>query len=333
MRPIMENSAQDHEAAAQWLARRDSGKWLPEDDAQLDAWLKASTGHRVAFIRLETAWREANRVKILGAGAARGSVPPRVQSDVGRVAADRLPNTARRMALAAGILLALASGIAWYVLPARSAYETPVGGLASVPIADGSKVTLNTDSEIRVRVTDTERLVDLRRGEAFFEVAQDLKRPFIVHAGDRRVIAVGTAFSVLRQAGQLRVIVTEGRVRIEDGAVKQQPPIQLSAGALARTGNDGVLVQEKPVPEVQEYLSWRSGFVTFRETPLAEAAAELNRYNTRKLVVDDAALAAIHIGGTFRSTNIDAFVRLLEQGYPIRSEAHADRIVLTRRSD
>jgi hypothetical protein len=94
-------------------------------------------------------------------------------------------------------------------------YSTPVGGMASLPLQDGSHVTLNTASRVRVELTAGERRIDLDQGEAFFEVAKDKNRPFVVRAGDKRVIAVGTKFSVLREDSDVRVVVTEGTVRVE----------------------------------------------------------------------------------------------------------------------
>ncbi|MBL8270958.1 FecR/PupR family sigma factor regulator, partial [Steroidobacter sp.] len=92
----MENSAQVHEAAAVWLAKRDCGEWTPEDEAKLEAWLNESTGNRVAFIRLESAWREADRIGMLGVGVKPGVIPPRDDPKRGRwqVAAKHLASAA-----------------------------------------------------------------------------------------------------------------------------------------------------------------------------------------------------------------------------------------------
>lgn len=235
------------------------------------------------------------------------------------------------LAVAASVLLCLAAGIAWYVWPTAPSYSTPVGGLASVPLSDGSKVTLNTDSQIRIEVTETERRVELQQGEAFFEVASDPTRPFVVVAGSKRVIAVGTAFSVRRNGDDVRVTVTEGQVRIEDTAetAASGDRILLSAGSVARATEAGILVQQRPVPELQNELSWRTGYLIFRDMPLAEAVAAFNRYNTRKIVIDDPDVAAIRISGKFRSTQYEAFVRLLQEGFPIRAISGGDSIVLT----
>jgi transmembrane sensor len=213
----------------------------------------------------------------------------------------------------------------------RNDYSTVVGGLEAVPMLDGSRVTLNTDSEIRVAVTEKERRVELKQGEAFFEVAKDPNRPFVVSVAGQRIVAVGTAFSVRRQGNDIRVIVSEGKVRVEvpgKDAALMEP---VSAGSVVRTASNEVLIQKKPIAEIEQSLSWRSGLLTFRDTPLADAIAEFNRYNTRKIVIEDPEIAALQVGGIFRATNLDPFVHLLQDGFPVRATMEEDRIVLRSR--
>lgn len=241
------------------------------------------------------------------------------------------------LALAATVVLTL--GATFFIfqhrLLPRDDYSTVVGGLQAVPMPDGSKVTLNTDSEIRVAVTEKERRVELKQGEAFFEVAKDPNRPFVVSVAGQRIIAVGTAFSVRRlrnnNSNDIRVIVSEGKVRVEvpgkDAALMEPLP----AGSVVRTASNEVLVQTKPIAEIEQSLSWRSGLLTFRNTPLAEVTAEFNRYNTRKMVIEDPAIATLEVGGIFRATNLDGFVHLLQDGFPVRATTEKERIVLRSR--
>ncbi len=237
---------------------------------------------------------------------------------------------------AVAAILLVAAGVGAYVAraPHGDRYTTPVGGFASVPMADGSKVTLNTDSQIRIALTNSERRVDLKYGEAFFEVSKDPTRPFVVRAGNERVIAVGTKFSVRREGGDIEVIVTEGKVRVEDGSAHQashgdgSADVFLAPGSIARAGEAGVLVQRKTLPEAEEQLSWRTGVLMFRDQTLQEAVAEFNRYNERKIMIEDPAVASLKIEGNFRATNVDAFVRLLESGFPVHAESRHDQIVL-----
>ncbi len=333
--------------AAEWLAKRDSGDWTDADEQALGRWLASDTGHRVAFLRLEACWKQANRLKALGAGVSAGVVPEQ-QSwrtpffDRGELRATEASSSAERIskgtgrrkficfASAAASVLLAASLFVWRsgTLGAET-YSTMVGSVTSVPITDGSTVTLNTNSRIRVAVSEHERRVELNRGEAFFEVAKDPARPFVVVVGDRRVVAVGTKFSVRRdEQNEVRVIVTEGRVRLEPLNEAEAVPAELTAGAIARGAGESVLIQKRPIDEIEEALSWRKGYLVFRDTPLAEAVTEFNRYNNRRVVIDDPDLARIPIGGNFRATNLDAFVRLLEEGFGVSADVRGEEIVL-----
>lgn len=379
----METSSQIEDRAAAWLAKRDSGRWSEDDERELQSWLEGATAHMVAFIRLEAVWSEARRLKALGAGMQPGIVPPPnswhlspfLQRHDGNGTVDRsneappLPSPPRRSgstrALAAGLVLAVAAALTWYFATSGYDYRTPVGGLASIPMPDGSKVTLNTDSAIRLAVTDQIRGVELERGEAFFEVAKDPSRPFVVTVGHKRVVAVGTKFSVRRTADEVQVLVTEGKVWLEDdsltaasrktaGSVESATStaqsgadgtshssavrgrdggMLLVAGAVANAGESGVLVRNLPLIEVDDHLTWRTGYLTFRDTPLAAVIAEFNRYNKRQIVIEDPGVAGIRISGKFRPNGFEAFVRLLEHGFPIQAQYSDRRIILNAARD
>ena len=351
-------------AAADWFAKREAGRWRAEDQADLEAWLDASTANRIAYIRLLTAWERSGRLKALGAGVPAGTIPRRdswgfAASPKGSTpvlspetldgyelqkadAMHYLQQTpkvravlSRRLARATAVSLmfVLAIGTAWRFLANNAhSYTTQIGAISTVPLSDGSKITLNTDSQIRVALNASERRIELDQGEAFFEVAKDAARPFIVAIADKRVIAVGTKFSIRREHDDIRVLVTEGRVRIErNGSSSRATDTQLTAGSEARTAQAAVLVDQPAPTEVEQLLSWRTGYIVFRDTSLTDAVADFNRYTTRKIVIEDPAIANIRIGGNFRSDNADAFLSLIESGFSIRVEQHTDRIVLTKR--
>lgn len=363
----MASSRQIERSAAQWLARRESGDWSARDRAELDAWLAASTAHRVAFLRLDAAWVQSDRLKALGAGAGSDGVPARGQwlhsnFDLLASRAEAVPESrsppasdgqtaalvfaprrstargGRGLRYAAVAMLALA-GIAsfwgWqrYAAVEQVSYRTAMGDLSDVALADGSQATLSSDSRIEVALSRSERHVELQQGEAFFDVAKDARRPFAVVAGGRRVVAVGTRFSVRREGGDLRVVVTEGTVRLESEPVggRRQPTSVLPAGSTAFASRSGVLVRIGSVEDAERQVDWRRGYLVFRDTPLSAAAAEFNRYNARKIVIGDAAAGEFRVGGNFRWSNTEVFVRLLEQVTPVRVEHHPDRIVLHSR--
>ena len=344
----MTDSRQIEQQAADWLVRRDAGDWAPHDQQALEAWLSASARHKVAFLRLESAWAEAGRLQAFAAGLPAGGPPPRVATDTLALPDLRGLRFAPRRATAqpgrwrhaiAATLAVLAVGSAawggWHLTGRQDAhYMSAVGEVQTVTLPDGSTATLSSDSRLDVQISRSERRLALARGEAFFDVAHDTRRPFVVEAQGRRVAAVGTRFSVRRNPDDVRVVVTEGKVRLDSGLAadgRAQPVALLPAGSVATAGRNGVLVRSVPVADAERYLEWREGFLTFDDTSLADAAAEFNRFNTRKLELGDASVADLRVGGNFRWSNADGFVRLLEQGFPVRAERHEDRIVLHAR--
>jgi transmembrane sensor len=340
----MESRERAESAAATWIARRECDDWSADDQVQLDAWIKTSTDNRVAWLRVSAAWQQASRLRALTTSVPHGTVPARDDVhipffDSGGAAGMPSPTSSgktlhrthvRARALAGGVVLVAAAIAAWYLLRVGPSYHTEIGALQAVSLTDGSKVTLDTNTRIHVDVTQTERRVDLEHGEAYFEVAKDLARPFVVIAGDKRIVAVGTQFSVRNERGEIRVIVTEGRVRVERGAgATMRHMMQLEAGSIARAGPDAVLVEDQPIAELEQLLSWRTGRLSFEDSTLADAVAEFNRYNTRRIVIVDPAVAAIRVGGSFRATNIDAFVRLIASDFPITATRQGQEIVLS----
>jgi transmembrane sensor len=208
-------------------------------------------------------------------------------------------------------------------------YDTQIGVIDTVPLADGSHITLNTDSRIRVDLASQERRIELDRGEAFFQVAKDPARPFVVKVGNKRVIAVGTQFSVRRDdAGDIRVAVSEGRVHVEtDSPAGSAVPV-LVAGDVAQTAKTEVFVRPHASAEVEEALSWRSGYIVLHDMTLADAVAEFNRYNKRKIFIEDPTLAVVRIGGTFRATNPEVFLWFLSTEFGVSAEQTEERVVL-----
>jgi transmembrane sensor len=361
MDSVAMSSEQTEAAAAEWFWKRDADGWTAEDEARFQAWLDGSTANRVAYLRLSAGWKLSARMQALGAGIPQGVIPARGSWGNVRFPSGAAPHAspgerraslpspsrrrAARLAVAASAAAAFVGTL--YLLSVTvfsgDRYATPVGGLDTVPLADGSQVTLNTDTRIRVALGESERRIELDQGEAYFDVAKDPSRPFVVLVEDKRITAVGTRFSVRRSGDDVRVAVTEGKVRMEQvsgrGAVNAReiqaaPPVLLAAGAIAQTAKAEVRVQTDAGSRAEQLLSWRKGYVVFEATPLAEAVAEFNRYNERRILVRDDTIARLPIGGNFRSNNVDGFLWLLETGFPIEVRRDGDDVVLlSRRKD
>ncbi|HEV2562001.1 MAG TPA: FecR domain-containing protein [Rhizomicrobium sp.] len=313
-----DTSARDIEArAADWLMeRQDRENWSAEDQESLDVWMMQSPAHEVAFLRLEAAWGRTDRLAAL-----------------------RRPDDARpvfpfllRIAAAIAIVAALVAGGAnVFSRPGERTFSTPVGGHESVAFADGSRVELNTNTVLRARMTTQERVVWLDRGEAFFQIKHDAAHPFVVMVGDRRITDLGTAFSVRSEASKLRVAVVQGRVWF-DPADKQVPAqsAMLNPGDVATVVADKMSVTKEPTRALAAGLSWRRGVLVFENTALADAAAELNRYNREKLVIADPAIASETIGGTFGTKDIETFARVARTALGLRVANNGAEIIIFR---
>lgn len=297
--------------AARWVSRAEAPEWSSADERALQAWLTQDIAHRVAWLRLKSVWRRADRLAVLRPGAA-GMAPRRSRH--------------RRWAIAAGfVAAALLAGLPW--IESDAGYSTGVGGHESVALADGSRLELNTSTRLRAQVEPGRREVWLLRGEAYFDVKPDPVHPFVIHAGDHRIVVLGTRFSVRRERGRFEVAVLEGRVRVEPvNPVPGKPPVIVGGGDILYGKPAGTVVASHATDRVRRALSWRHGTLEFDQSTLQDAAEQFNRYNRKQLVLADDATARMRIGGSFDANGVEAFSRLLGQAFNLKVEEHGDEI-------
>ena len=320
----MSRAVQIEQQAARWVMLREQPDWSAGSEVAFDAWLGESMAHKAAYWRLEHGWRESDRIASLGDATMPRFIPP----------------TLRRSWIAAAAATVLVAGFvataAQFSRPdaprvtAVQRFSTSIGGRRLVPLADGSKVELNTASSVRASITKKGREVWLDRGEAYFEIAHQNGQPFVVHAGSRTVTVLGTKFSIRRDGDKVTVSVVEGRVRVEDAVEPDAVPAAIiTAGDIAVARGPSVLLAAKSEERVASGLAWRGGMLDFDRTSLADAVADFNRYNKKQIVIGDSDTAAIRIGGSFQATNVDAFVRLLRDAYGIQVEERADGVKIS----
>lgn len=311
-------------AAAVWISRRDGGMNEAETAAFI-RWLQQDGRHAEVFAELDATWKSFERAPIIRpAGSATPNAdllaPRRRRSHAA------LWGAAALTAAAAVVFLALA----WPRVPAPAGLKqnlvTAVGVLQRTELPDGSVVQVNTDSEVDVQYTATERRVRLVRGEAHFTVAKNPNRPFIVSAGQVAVRAVGTAFNVRLRTAAVEVLVTEGKVQVNDsvqgGSLMMAPPSGdtplLMAGERAMiptqavTGRAAAAVSTVAPVEVSRALAWQERRLEFYDVPLREVVAEFNRYNTHQIVINDSRLLEQRFTANFRPDGWPEFIRLLE---------------------
>jgi transmembrane sensor len=292
--------------ATEWLARIDRQGLDAQLKAELDQWLDGDTRRRGAFLRARASWQALDRAGAMEPAAAK-------------------PQPSRRGLLWGGgaIAASLAGLLTVRVLgekAERTEITTALGEIRRTPLSDGSMAAVNTETVLAVEMRPRQRDITLDRGEAWFLVAKDKTRPFVVAAGEVRVRAVGTAFSVRRRGGGADVQVTEGVV--ETWVVgREKQAIRLSAGSRAFIGDAGVekAAVEAPV-EIDRSLAWRSGQIILDGDTLGDAAAEFNRYNARKVVITDPAVARQTLVGRFRTNEPENFARAVAAmvGAPVR---------------
>jgi transmembrane sensor len=270
------------------------------EQQRLDDWLAASSRHLGAFVRAQAMWTDIDRV----------------------VALDQRPQPEPAEAVRPRRWLhyAIAASFAAAIIGGTAAYDRLAGRVATgrnevreLVLEDGSRVTLNGDSELQVRYAAGERRLILRRGEASFSVAHDSARPFYVTAGDVTARAVGTRFAVGIGDEDVEVTVEEGVVAVEDD--RGSPPRLIRRNeefVAAPAGGRKVSLDEA---EVGRRLAWRRGLLIFNGETLRSASAEVNRYSDVPVVIDDPTLARAEFVGVFRIGDGRAFANAAAQAF------------------
>jgi transmembrane sensor len=307
-----QNARRIRAEAAVWIARKHRSDWNAVDEAVLNDWLAEDPAHAVEFQLATDVWD------------APGSVP---------LPPPRRPILRPVLALTAVLVLAIACVVAYFM---PSDLVTRVGERRTVTLADGTRVELNTNTRIRVLYNAHQRKVALNSGEAYFNVSKHEPRPFIVVAGDRKIIATGTSFTVYRDDSsgkQLTVTLIEGRVAVAplhtpDSLQWGSTPdvTMLIAGERAKFRNLPPPVVDNP--PLGRVTSWRDGRLSFVDTPLGEAVAEFNRYNVRQITVRSPEATTIHVNGVFRVEDASSFITTVAEANHLALRPREGELIL-----
>lgn len=322
-------------SAEQWAVRAQSADLSHAEQRAFDAWLKADPRNAEAYARCNKVGHLASR---LGEHTDLLRSLPAYQAL--RRTRMRAPRSTSALvvvgAACAGALAVLIVTLLPHMLDRGSdTIVTAHGEQRQVPLSDGSRVAVNTGSELTIAFSSRERRVELKHGEAFFEVSRDPGRPFVVKAGRSEVRVVGTKFGVRYNGDRTEVVVTEGKVKvIADTSAPAAPgmtsPIELLPGNALEVDRESERVKVA-VLDTERATSWRSGTIEFDESSLAEVIAEVNRYTTKQFVIEDERLKSIRLSGHFRIGDANSVKFALEEAFRIQAVERGDEILLQSR--
>lgn len=289
--------------AAFWYNERLAGDMTEDSEKQFSNWLSRSAAHRGAYDMVDRAWMIAERA------------PPDVAPAAPLAQPRRFGTWRRRTAIAATLFLAILLSVGTLPQFIKSKadvtvqnFQTATGQRSIITLPDGTRVTMDSETELKFSDLAYERKVEMLSGRAFFSVAKNAQRPFIVHVDGKTVKALGTAFEVRLDGDQVAVVLAEGKVKVEDSLLRGSTEMTPGRQLVMRSDRRWTLSNV----DVKKETSWTDGRLVFMNDPLSQAVTDVNRYAKRKLVFVDNQIPATDIVGVFSSGDIDGFVKALE---------------------
>jgi transmembrane sensor len=324
LKPTDRRRAARAEAAA-WIVRLHGPHRSPELENAFREWLSADPENGRQFERVTETWEQGATIPAAGI--------PRL--------ARWQPSAQRRVliaTMAAGVCGLLGLGM-WFAWPDPT-YATAVGEQRVVRLDDGTRLSLNSETRVQIDYTKWQRRVQLIRGEAYFEVAHNPARPFVVTAGGTRVTALGTTFAVRYDTDKTAVTLVEGKVVVVPVVGDDLPVVASNVGPPSLVRKDWVLTPGERVtlakntpalvdePRVEAVTAWRRGEVMLDKMQLSDAIVEMNRYDSQTLVIEDPRVATLQVSGIYHTGDSASFARTVAKLYGLHVEERPGQIVL-----
>jgi transmembrane sensor len=319
-----------HEEAAAWFLRLRDGT---ADQDAFEAWLAADPEHGEAFAATQDAWNlfdaSATAPEVLA--MRRDALSHAHRAGGARWGAWRPGRRSVAAAAVLALVTPLAAGLWFAGRPAAAReYRTGLGEQRTVTLADGSRVSLDANTVVKVAFSRDLRLIQLAEGRAHVEVAKDPSRPLKVRAGAKTVTAIGTAFTVERRAGdEVVVTLVEGRIAVTDER-RRAPATEMAPQEQLTLTADAAPVLRRDV-DVERALAWREGKLAFDDETLAQAAQRMNGYSATKLVVEGDRARNLRISGLFKAGDTAAFVEAVKAYFPIEADTSGETVTLRPR--
>ena len=356
------------EEAGAWIVKMDQGELSPEQTAELQQWIAKSDFHRNYLHQLAHNW---DSMGILQELAALFPIQPTavMPAKAGIFQPSTIKTWLQNLIAQLKQPKAWAPTLATFALVAilinnqqPNHFETDIGQQANYQLSDGTHITLNTNSALKVDYSQDRRRIYLLRGEAHFDVAKNPQRPFMVYAGEGMVWAVGTAFNVrYLNAGNLEgnhagtlvdtligtsidVTVTEGTVKIfADIEPDKNTNLNINNAQNSPTDHEQLVhagksvqyskvinaTQTTPAQVLEQKLAWQHGALIFKGETLEQAIKEIARYTDKQLIITDPSIKNIRVGGHYKTDNINSLLASLSQTLEIKLEQKGSQLHLS----
>ena len=300
----------ENEAIA-WLAKLNAPDLSPADEARFFEWLNASPLHQAAYIKAEELWQRGDALQRVSAASTRSFLKVPMPQWQGWA-----------VACACLLVVGLVLSPQFNHRDSHQAYQTAIGEQREIQLEDGSRITLNTDTKLDMTFTDSARIAQLQQGEVFFDIAPDPQRPFDVMTDSGQVRVLGTRFAVRRLDADAVVTVVEGRVALGGKPADQNEFVpRLTLNANERASLDAAQAGKgAEALDAQAALSWRNRQLIYRDQPLADVIADLNRYFPEPIGLQDPALGERRITAVIQLSDLTSTLRAVSQSLNLRVE-------------
>lgn len=328
-------SATVPEQAAHWWIVLHEDTCTRADREAFTAWVRRSPERVEAYLRVNMLmgtlqskhrkWSDTPAEELIRAARASSAeiIPLARSRPMARAPHPHASLGARMFTYASVAAICCVLIVAWFLwTPQR--FETEIGEQRSVLLGDGSLITLNTASEIEVKLTDGRRFIRLVRGEALFEVAHDSQRPFDVDTGKAVVRAVGTRFNIDRRADRTTVSVVQGKVQVmteqpdkdsrspgDDSAAPETPPMEFLVEAQRLVVTETGMSEPEHIADIAPVTAWTQRQLVFENRSLGEVAEEFNRYNRQHILIESPRLRAQSVTGVFQANDSASFLAFI----------------------
>jgi len=329
--------------AADWFARLHEAQISVEEIMEWQRLMASDRRFAIAYSRVEEVWNAIGDIPTPNVAQVKAEMRDRYDGTVPISQWVRAQRAWKRPGRLPALLAASVASIAlatywlfWDTTGAVRVLQTPAGHNLAFALADGSRLNLGADTRLEIRFNATSRRIRITRGEAFFAVAKDRNRPFIVRAGNATVTAVGTEFSVNRGADQVVIAVIEGRV-VVDAGTEASPDSRPDSAKTQLGAGQQILVSaagagsSASLSNVTLALGWQNGRLAFQSEPLSRVLVDVNRYASKPISVDGSTIGDLMLTGTVVRDDVSGWLASLEKAFPVRVVEDSQRITIRPR--